>query len=119
MGARRFAPPAPPTGRLPDVQIGEQGRVCPQARPEWTLVAAQFVAAFVEGEAQGFDSKAAEKKAEEQMESSGLPAPGADDNPHITEDCLFLDVVVPSAVFDARESKKTGARAGGAPVVVW
>ena len=119
VGNRRFSPPVPPTGRLPDVQVGGQGRICPQAVPEWTLIAAQFVEAFVKGEVQGFDSKAAQEKAKEQMESTRLPAPGADGNPYITEDCLFLDVVVPSAVFDARESQDGDGEVKGAPVVVW
>lgn len=35
-----------------------------------------------------------------------------------TEDCLFLDVIVPKAVFDKRNNRANG-QSGGAPVVVW
>lgn len=100
--------------------------------PEWTLVSGQFAAAFARGEAGSFNLSEAVDVAHTQMTNLGLPASYANDNPHITEDCLFLDVVVPSAVFKGGASGSTGgnsslagsrasARNGnkGAPVLVW
>lgn len=93
--------------------------MCPQAAPEWTLVASQFVKAFVQGEASNFDTEAALETAKEESADSGLPAPLANGNPYITEDCLFLDVIVPSSVFDTRDSSGSRYKSSGAPVLVW
>lgn len=45
----------------------------------------------------------------------------AEQDPRTTEDCLFLDVVVPEAVFNRRFDKPGKLRNGfaGGPVVVW
>lgn len=93
--------------------------MCPQAAPEWTLVASQFVKAFVQGGASDFDAATAVETAKKESAGSGLPAPLADGNPYITEDCLFLDVIVPSSVFDTRDSSGARYKSSGAPVLVW
>ena len=119
VGSLRFRAPQPPAGRNEEVQVGSEGRICPQAAPEWTLVASQFVEAFVQGEASDFDTAAAVETAKQESADSGQPAPLADGNPYITEDCLFLDVIVPSAVFDAKKSPGPWYKSNGAPVLVW
>ncbi|KAI9869951.1 MAG: hypothetical protein M1823_008896, partial [Watsoniomyces obsoletus] len=57
-------------------------------------------------------------QAEEQLQASlaaGGGSAAATPAPGITEDCLFLDVHVPKAVFDSAQKN----RGGGAPVLVW
>lgn len=119
VGPRRFSAPKPPAGRLEDIQVGEEGRICPQSGPEWTLVSAQFSEAVAEGRTGSFNMTEAVEIASEQIDNGRLPSPDADDNPYLTEDCLFLDVVVPSAVFDKQGSSHEAHPAHGAPVVVW
>lgn len=63
------------------------------------------------GETESFDYPAAVAQVDEFVKEAGIPAVYAQPNPAITEDCLFLDVVVPKAVYDGGEAK--------APVVVW
>lgn len=118
VGPLRFRAPEPPTGRTEEVQTGDQGRICPQAAPDWTLVATQFTEAFVKGEISDFDTEAAIESAKDEMVESGLPAPRADGNPQISEDCLFLDVIVSSAAFDAK-GRGSWNNSDGAPVLVW
>lgn len=80
----------------------------------WGLIAAQFDAAYLTG--QPFNLTAAEAAV-----SSASGKPPAQD-PRTTEDCLFLDVVVPQNIFtkatkDKRNDDKKSN--GGAPVLVW
>lgn len=87
---------------------GLLGRVCPQASPAWLLIAAQFVPAYLAEKP--FNASAAEASI---AEAAASP-PSVD--PRTTEDCLFLDVVVPEHIF------KTGSNSSsvkGAPVLVW
>lgn len=46
-------------------------------------------------------------------EHANRSSPASSSDPRVTEDCLFLDVIVPKKVFDRR-----GTHAG-APVLVW
>lgn len=51
--------------------------------------------------------------------TAGLELPSlTPPDPRMTEDCLFLDVMVPRKVFDKRSSKGKG-RKKGAAVLVW
>ncbi|KAK6206388.1 acetylcholinesterase [Colletotrichum tabaci] len=89
VGDLRFRAPEPPVRRNPVVQIGDQGRICPQAMPEWTLISGQFTQAFAAGNASSFDYSAAEEKARATMNKTGWPATWANPNSHTTEDCLI------------------------------
>ena len=94
-GSNRFKPPLnPPVNR--DVQTGLQEVICPQANPGWVAIAGAVLSG-------------------QNITGTGVPPFSASDippvDPRTTEDCLFLDVVVPTAVYE----NKTG----GAPVVVW
>lgn len=83
--------------------------MCPQANPAWQLIAAQFDPAYLTGKP--FNASAAE---------AAIAAPAASPpfiDPRTTEDCLFLDVVVPEPIFK-RNSNSSHAKKG-APVVVW
>jgi hypothetical protein len=111
VGDLRFAAPVAPEGRNPEVQDGSGWRQCPQAYPIWSLVAGLYGNAFVAGESESFDYAAAVAQVDEFVKQAGIPAVYAQPNPAVTEDCLFLDVVVPKAVYKSRKAK--------APVVVW
>lgn len=91
------------------VDQGLVGRVCPQANPAWQLIAAQFVPAYLSGEP--FNASAAEATIAEAAGSS----PPID--PRTTEDCLFLDVIVPEQIFNNAGNSSSSKK--GAPVLVW
>ncbi|KAH8648744.1 Alpha/Beta hydrolase protein [Tricladium varicosporioides] len=96
VGPLRWAPPQRPLTNTSTVQIGIVGRVCPQSYPTWYLRGKQYMAG--------------NPKAGTLSPTELVPPP----DPRENEDCLFLDVLVPKAVFEKREKKK-----GLAPVMVW
>ena len=96
VGPLRWAPPQEPLQNRSVVQTGEVGRVCPQAWPTWYLRGKEYIA----GNPDAGTLSPAEL----------IPPP----DPRETEDCLFLDILVPKTVFDNRHNKK-----GLAPVMVW
>lgn len=109
VGNLRFAAPVSPK---PDrtVQRGEVPRICPQAWPAWGLIAQQFLPAYLSGNAAAFNSSPANPADPTATpDASQIPPP----DPREDEDCLFLDVTVPTDVFDRRD------RSDGAPVLVW
>ena len=129
VGELRFAPPVAVTGRNTTVNNGSVGRICPQANPSWESTAASFVIDYLTG--QKYDPS--------KSSSSASSAPPIQD-PRSTEDCLFLDVVVPQKIFAKANATGTAAGASvsqivdgqiqvstssttnnntGAPVLVW
>ena len=108
MGEPRFRAPVPVTCMNDSgaVNSGSVGRICPQVNPTWALIAQRFVPASLTG--QSFNLSAAEAAVAEA--SGSIPA----QDPRTSEDCLFLDVVVPEKIFDTKASHNTGA-----PVLVW
>lgn len=109
VGNLRFRAPLPPQTVNRSIDQGLVGRVCPQANPAWQLIAAQFVPAYLTGKP--FNVSAAEATIAEAAGSS----PPID--PRTTEDCLFLDVVVPEQIFNNARNSSTSKK--GAPVLVW
>ncbi len=107
VGNLRFRAPVPPRGRSTSVNQGTVGRICPQASPAWSLIAGQIVEAFALGKP--FNVSAA--GAASANGSSTLPP----QDPRTTEDCLFLDIIVPQKIFDRSGNKEKSA----APVLVW
>lgn len=105
-GELRFAAPQPPAVNRSAVQTGSQGRICPQADPAWLLIAGEYIPLYLSGNQTTFN---ASSFASNSSAATTLPA----QDPRSTEDCLFLDVVVPEAIFNARGSGY------GAPVLVW
>ena len=104
VGELRFAAPIPPTGNSSRINNGSIGAVCPQAAPAWSAIAQEFVPAYLSG--QPFNLSAAE--AGLTNITGALPA----QDPRTSEDCLFLDIVVPQKIFNANTSTL-------APVMVW
>jgi len=108
VGDLRFAAPVAPTGRNTVVQNGSVGSICPQALPAWGFIGTAFTVAFAEGKESAFNFTAAEDALLAAEANASAPIP----DPRTTEDCLFLDVFVPKAVFDMKNCS-------GAAVLVW
>lgn len=129
MGDLRFAAPVAPTGRNTEVQNGSFSPICPQAYPGWIGIGGEFAVAFAEGNESAFNYTAAVAAAE----AAAASAPPYMPSPQETEDCLFLDVMVPKNIFDnANNSSSNNLRrrqwnqlngrdtsSSGAPVLLW
>lgn len=85
------------------------GRICPQASPAWELIAAVFDPDYLEGKPFNLSATVAG------LASASGSAPSQD--PRTTEDCLFLDVVVPQNILKSASNIKN--LTSGAPVLVW
>jgi len=103
-GYNRFRAPQPPAYNRSTVQTGTPDRICPQAEPAWLLIASQYIPEYLAGQ-----TVFNESSFNTSSSSSGLPA----QDPRTTEDCLFLDVVVPESIYD------NAGKGYGAPVLVW
>lgn len=116
-----------PTGRNTTVQNGgDFSPICPQSAPGWITVGGAFAVAFAEGNETAFNYTAAVAAAE----AAAAAAPPYMPSPQETEDCLFLDVMVPKNIFDSagnsnnlrrRQWNQLNGRdtSGGAPVLLW
>ncbi|KAF1810853.1 acetylcholinesterase precursor [Eremomyces bilateralis CBS 781.70] len=98
IGEFRFAAPQPPKVDRKEVQKGDLGRICPQASPAWFATQTGFILDYL-----GIPIPP--------RNSSSVPSVSID--PRTTEDCLFLDVLVPKKAWDGRYGQKK------APVLVW
>lgn len=88
---------------------GSIGVICPQASGAWLLTAQDFVANYLQGKPYNVSA----------VNSGPASAPGSlpKQDPRTTEDCLFLDVVVPKSIF--HKASKSTHSTSGAPVLVW
>ncbi|OAG39653.1 hypothetical protein AYO21_06121 [Fonsecaea monophora] len=125
VGDLRWAAPEPPTGRNLVVQNGSIGRICPQANPTWLTLGFANLPNVVAGNASDFNVSLAEQQLQaappgavpfDSFRNGKLPP----QDPRTTEDCLFLDVVVPKSIFDKvnNGTLKPGQQRG-APVMAW
>ena len=89
---------------------GSVGRICPQANPTWELIAATFDLDYLTS--RPYNSSTAASTTSSM--ASKLPP----QDPRTTEDCLFLDVVVPQQIFQGRCNSKSNC-SSGSPVLVW
>ncbi|KAK6580334.1 hypothetical protein PZA11_007356 [Diplocarpon coronariae] len=103
----RFGAPVAPTSLRRKVNKGQKGAVCPQATPYWPAIAGQFLAGANSSMLEAANSLLQLGKDSLTIESMGHSSPP---DPRQSEDCLFLDVVVPQEIFDQKRS---------APVLVW
>lgn len=118
VGELRFARPAPPVGRSSQVEKGDVTRTCPQAIPTWGYISELFQAYVTAGNAMSFNYSAAEVQVADYLAS----LPESQPNLSEMEDCLFLDVVVPKAVFDKSQQRKGQNWMDNhekVPVIVW
>ncbi|KAL1306319.1 hypothetical protein AAFC00_005040 [Neodothiora populina] len=102
VGNLRWQLPQPPASNRSVVETGSQGRICSQASAAWLQVSGPFVQQYLAGQTI-FNASS--------FPISSTSVPSID--PRETEDCLFLDVVVPKDILD------TGDDGYGAPVLVW
>lgn len=108
IGDLRFRIPEPPAVNRTHIQRGEEGRICPQATTLWaTDIAPAFLLHYFYGQQYNGSSNV-----------SSLPYKPAPLDPRTTEDCLFLDVVVPEKVF-SRAQSSSASKKDLAPVLVW
>lgn len=101
-GNLRFRAPKAPKKNRGTIQTGSPDRICAQAGPAWSIIAGQFIPEYLQGQTVFNESS---------FNTSTGPAPPLD--PRTTEDCLFLDVLVPKNIFD------NAGKGKGAPVLVW
>lgn len=101
VGELRFASPQPPAANRSAVNTGSVGRVCPQANPAWLLLAAQFLQEYLQGLPININTTVLSGGSNKTIQL----------DPRTTEDCLFLDVLVPKPIVDSRYRKP------GAPVL--
>lgn len=83
--------------------------MCPQGTPSWGVASSEFGERWYRGNLEGFNytqSHAAELPVLKAVSDILLATPG------LSEDCLFLDVVVSKKVFEGGKKKKV-------PVFVW
>lgn len=104
-GQNRFRAPIPPAVDRSQVFNGTAGKMCPQASPAWTTINNQFAAAYL----MGMPSTITQAQMNRINASVPHPAKAATE----TEDCLFLDVSVPTQIF------ANAGKTQGAPVLVW
>lgn len=106
VGPLRFAAPVPAKDRSSEVVDGSQGHICPQVFPCWFNVQTGFTDAYLAGKPFDFDaavdSTYANPNCRDQVAAAAL-------NPLESEDCLFLDVIVPDFIFRNRTRSKGAA----------
>ena len=111
LGNLRFSEPIPPQGFNSSIDDGSIGRICPNVQPTWLGVGVQFLDAYIKNQPFNFTHVNATFYAS--LDTAEPPA----QDPRTTEDCLFLDVIVPKKIFDS-SIHQTNAT-GGSPVLVW
>jgi len=98
VGPLRFRAPIPKITVNRTVNDGAVTRICPQASGAWLGISVPFMIEYLTGQPAG--------------PPGGGPPPGPPpSDPRQSEDCLYLDVKTPRAVFD--DGKKN------LPVLVW
>lgn len=106
LGELRFAPPKAPAENRSSVNVGNIGRICPQASPAWGAQGAAFLTSLVLGSPLNNTRPYVPPAVNA---STRLPP----QDPRTSEDCLFLDVFVPEKIL------KSAGQGYGAPVLVW
>jgi hypothetical protein len=104
-GDLRFSAPIAPQGRNRTVNDGQTAVICPQADPAWLLIAEKFLAGVPLATLINESSSSSGS-----LNLSDLPTP----DPRTSEDCLFLDVVVPNKIFNNQrwKQKRNGYNGG-------
>ena len=94
---------------------GSVGVICPQAGPAWEAITEVYAEYILNGTYNSFNYT----QALLELEAEIATAPPSTPDPRTTEDCLFLDVIVPKAVFDNANNKHRRRSGAGAPVLLW
>ncbi|KAI4731725.1 carboxylesterase family protein-like protein [Aureobasidium sp. EXF-10728] len=104
VGDLRFAAPQAPAVNRTQVQTGSVGRICPQANPAWEVIAGQWIPEYL------LENKTSFTMSDFNLTTSSNSSAATMTDPRESEDCLFLDVMVPEAIFNSNEQH---------PVLVW
>ncbi|KAI9055325.1 hypothetical protein LZ554_000285 [Drepanopeziza brunnea f. sp. 'monogermtubi'] len=128
VGPLRFNPPVAPSGRNATVVSGGENVMCPQAGPAWAADALKFVTAYLTGQNLSNYTNPTMIQTPAIMNLSSVIMPDS----QTSEDCLFLDVIVPEKVFNVTKTNTTSGYHevscqpgqnctvyAGAPVLVW
>ncbi|KAG0161660.1 hypothetical protein PDIDSM_1174 [Penicillium digitatum] len=109
VGDLRFQAPTPPKQNREQIQNGSVGRMCPQAAPLWSADVQQpFLLSYFYNQSFSVSTNI-----------SSYEYKPAEQDPRTSEDCLFLDVVVPKKIFERTKAKGAASRKNLAPVLVW
>ncbi|KAJ5535540.1 hypothetical protein N7527_001794 [Penicillium freii] len=103
----RWKMPVAPEKNRAHVQTGDVGQVCPNALPVWALLQIEWLPSYWNHTDFQISTNISS------YPYNPLPADG-----RTTEDCLFLDVLVPKRIFD-QNNKKGSEYDQLAPVLVW
>lgn len=108
VGDLRFRAPVSPAINRTSIQDGLEGHICPQAVPIWqSEIAPAFLQSLETGSPFNLSTNI-----------SSYPYVPAPMDPRASEDCLFLDVVVPKTILD-RRNQIDHPNTALAPVLVW
>ncbi|EME40268.1 hypothetical protein DOTSEDRAFT_74915 [Dothistroma septosporum NZE10] len=102
----RFREPVFPKLDRLKLHTGDVERICPQANAVWSFTSSQSVQEYLQGKTEFLPTDFAING------SAVLGAFVQTQDPRESEDCLFLDVMVPKQIFDNRNKS-------GAAVLVW
>ncbi|KAJ5261063.1 hypothetical protein N7478_011658 [Penicillium angulare] len=111
VGDLRFRAPVSPAKNRSQIQNGTVGRICPQANGIWIEnIMPAFLLSIIEG-----------TTFNQSTNISSYPYVPQPQDSRTTEDCLFLDVVVPKKVFNRSQShgRQYWKKKKLAPVLVW
>ncbi|KAJ5156847.1 hypothetical protein N7492_009650 [Penicillium capsulatum] len=109
LGDLRFRAPEKPEQDRRQVQNGSIGRVCPQGFPIWSQdIEPDFLL-----------SQLTNTTFNKSTDISSYPYVPYPVDPRTTEDCLFLDVIVPQKIFDRSRREHWPKKQSLAPVLVW
>ena len=108
VGELRFRASVPPRNRSKIIDQGKIGRICPQGSPSWGAVSFEFLSAYLAGKA--FNASAFNSAL-----ANSLSSPLPPQDPRVSEDCLFLNIIVPQKVFEQAAPHRKPL----APVLVW
>ena len=111
MGDLRFRAPVLPRTNSHGVNNGSVGRVCPQASAAAGTISFEYALAYVQGQRPNVT------QLEAQLPDLIAHLPPQD--PRVSEDCLFLNVIVPESVLHSAQNTTPAKRAKLAPVLVW
>lgn len=113
VGELRFRASVPPRNNRTSkiiIDQGKIGRICPQGSPGWGAAVVEFLPDYLARKtinASAIDSVLAN--------SLNSPPPPPSQDPRVSEDCLFLDIIVPQKVFEQAAPHRKPL----APVLVW
>ncbi len=108
VGELRFRAPVPPRNRSKIIDQGEIGNVCPQGFPGWGAAVVEFLPDYLA-------RKTLNASAIDSVLANSLSSPPPPQDPRVSEDCLFLNIIVPQKVFEQAAPHRKPL----APVLVW